>query len=85
MLANAEADLRIRCSNMSLGASESNGIWAVSRDVVFRCVCTARSKSFPLKIISLVGYKNDLMKYFMQHVRNCLIIQLTNSLKNNIC
>ena len=30
-------------------------------------------------------YKNDLVKYFMQHIRNDLIIHLTNKLKNNIC
>ena len=30
-------------------------------------------------------YKNDLEKYFMQHVRNGLIIHLTNSLENKIC
>ena len=39
-----------------------------------------------LKIYSLVGnIKNDLVKYFMQHIRNDLIIDLINSRKNNIC
>ena len=30
-------------------------------------------------------YKNDLVKYFMQHIRNGLIIDLIKSSKNNIC
>ena len=39
-----------------------------------------------LKIYSLVGnIKNDLVTYFMQHIRNGLIIDLINSWKNNIC
>ena len=39
-----------------------------------------------LKIYSPVdNVKNDLVKYFMQHVRNGLIIHMTNSFKNNIC
>ena len=29
-------------------------------------------------------FKNDLVEYFMQHVQYCLMIQRTNSLKNNI-
>ena len=33
-----------------------------------------------LKIYSLVGkYKNDFVKYFMQHIRNGLFINLINS------
>ena len=40
-----------------------------------------------LKIYSLVdNIKNDLVKYFMQHVRNGLTIHFfTNSFRNNIC
>ena len=30
-------------------------------------------------------HKNDVVKYIMRHVRNGLIIHLTNSLKNSIC
>ena len=30
-------------------------------------------------------YKNALVNYSMQHIRNGLIIHLINSLKNNIC
>ena len=30
-------------------------------------------------------YKNDLVKYFMQQIQNGLIINLINSLTNNIC
>ena len=34
----------------------------------------------PLKIYSLVGnMKNDLVKYFIQHIQNGLIIDLINS------
>ena len=35
------------------------------------------------KDLSLV--KNDLVKYFRQHVRNGLIIHLKKSLKDDIC
>ena len=30
-------------------------------------------------------YKNYLVKYFTQYVRNGLIIHLVDSLKNNVC
>ena len=80
MLANAEADLKIRCSNMWRDASESNGVWTVSRDVYRNEQIISFKDNLPCWL-----YKNDLVKYFMQNVRLCLIIQLTNSLKNNIC
>ena len=38
------------------------------------------SLDIPLKIYSLAGNrKNDLVKYFMQHIRNGLIIDLITS------
>ena len=41
---------------------------------------------FPVKIYSLVGnIKTIFVNYFLQHVRNGLIVYLTNSLKKNIC
>ena len=30
-------------------------------------------------------YKSDFVKYFMWHIRNGLVINLKNSLENNIC
>ena len=44
---------------------------------VHPCICYL---FLPLKIYSLVGnIKNDLVNYFMQHIRNGLIIDLINS------
>ena len=41
---------------------------------------------FPLKIYTLFGdINNDLVKNFMQHLRNGLLTHLTNSFTYNIC
>ena len=52
----------------------------------YKCLDKICLRNTALKINSLVGNINDdLVKYFMQHVQNGLIIHLTNSFKNNIC